>query len=83
MKEKIIYSIMLLILVMTSCSKEESVEYPAIASAISNSFLLEIQDSEGNRLIDDEDFVKSITFIKPDGYKYSGHLKEIEGEKFI
>ncbi len=70
-------------LVMTSCSKEERVEYPAIASATINSFLLETQDAEGNRLIDDEDFVKDITFIKPEGYQYSGHLKEIEGEKFI
>ncbi len=70
-------------LVMTSCSKEESVEYPAIASAISNSFLLEIQDSEGNSLILNEEFVKDITFIKHDGYKFSGWLKDIGGERFI
>lgn len=83
MKEKFIYSIMLLILFITSCSKEERVEYSAIASATINSFLLEIQDAEGNSLIDDEDFVKGITIIQPDGYKHPGHLKEIEGEKFI
>ncbi len=83
MKEKVIYSIMLLMLVMTSCSKEERVEYPGIASVTINSFLLDVQDSEGNSLIPNEEFVKDITFIQHDGYKFSGWLKDIEGEKFI
>lgn len=70
-------------LVMTSCSKVESVDYPVIASVTVNSFMLDVQDSEGNSLILNEDFVKDITFIQHDGYKFSGWLKDIEGERFI
>ncbi len=83
MKEKIFCFTMLLMLVMTSCSKVERVEYPGIASTTINSFLLDVQDSEGNSLIPNEEFVKDITFIQHDGYKFSGWLKDIEGEKFI
>lgn len=83
MKEKFIYSIMLLMMFMTSCSKEENEDYIAIASVISNSILLEVQDSEGNSLLENEDYVKGITFIQSDGYKYSGRLVDVDGKQFI
>lgn len=54
MKEKFIYYIMLLMMFMTSCSKEENEDYVAIASAVSNSILLDVQDSEGNSLLENE-----------------------------
>ena len=45
MKEKGFSLIMLLMMFITSCSKEDSEDYVVIASAISNSILLDVQDS--------------------------------------
>ena len=42
MKEKVFSLIMLLMILMTSCSKEDSEDYVVIASAVSNSILLDV-----------------------------------------
>lgn len=36
---------------LSSCSNSEEPDYPAVASSISNSILIDILDSEGNSLI--------------------------------
>ncbi|MDE6559918.1 MAG: hypothetical protein K2K75_00905 [Muribaculaceae bacterium] len=74
---------MLLMILMSSCSKEDSEDYVAIASAISNSILLDVQDSEGNSLVENEEYVKGITLIQSNGYKYSGRIVDIDGKQFV
>ena len=83
MKVKVFSLIMLLMMFMSSCSKEDSEDYVAIASAISNSILLDVQDSEGNNLVENEEYVKGIAFIQPDGYKYFGRIVDIDGKQFV
>ena len=83
MKEKVFSLIMLLIILMSSCGKEESKFYFTTASAISNSILLDVQDSEGNSLIENEEYVKGIAFIQPDVYKSTGNVVDIDGKRFI
>ena len=58
MKVKVFSLIMLLMMFITSCSKEDSEDYVAIASAVSNSIVLDVQDSEGNSLVENEECVK-------------------------
>ena len=83
MKVKVFSLIMLFMMFMSSCSKEDSEDYVAMASAISNSILLDVQDSEGNSLVENEEYVKSIAFIQPDGYKYSGRIVDMDGKQFV
>ena len=74
---------MLLMMFITSCSKEDSEDYVVIASAISNSILLDVQDSEGNSLVENKEYVKGIAFIQSDGYKYSGRIVDMDGKQFV
>ena len=83
MKEKVFSLIMLLMMFITSCSKEDSEDYVVIASAISNSILLDVQDSEGNSLVENEDYVKGTAFMQPDGYRYSGRIVDVDGKQFV
>ena len=83
MKVKVFSLVMLLMMFITSCSKEDSEDYVVIASAVSNSILLDVQDSEGNSLVENEECVKGITFIQPDGYKYSGRIVDVDGKQFV
>lgn len=54
---------------LSSCSNSEEPDYPAVASSISNSILIDILDSEGNSLIDNEAIMNGLSFIGRDGYK--------------
>ena len=59
MKVKVFSLIMLFMMFMSSCSKEDSEDYVVIASAISNSILLDVQDSEGNSLVENEEYERA------------------------
>ena len=83
MQVKVFSLIMLLMMFIISCSKEDSEDYVVIASAISNSILLDVQDSKGNSLVENEEYVKGIAFIQPDGYKYSSRIVDMDGKQFV
>ena len=68
---------------LSSCSNSEEPDYPAVASSISNSILIDILDSEGNSLIDNEAIMNGLSFIGRDGYKIPFHAVEIGDEKII
>ena len=71
------------LLLLSSCSKSEEPDYPAVASSISNSILIDILDSEGNSLIDNEAIMNGLSFLGRDGYKIPFHTVEIGDEKII
>lgn len=70
-------------LLLFSCSNSEEPDYPAVASSISNSILIDVLDSEGNSLIDNEAIMNGLSFIGRDGYKIPFHTVEIGDEKII
>lgn len=47
---------------LSSCSNSEEPDYPAVASSISNSILIDILDSEGNSLIDNEAIMNGLSW---------------------
>ncbi len=71
------------LLLLPSCSNSEEPDYPAVASSIFNSILIDILDSEGNSLIDNESIMNGLSFIGRDGYKIPFHAVEIGDEKII
>lgn len=71
------------LLLLSSCSNSEEPDYPAVASSISNDVLIDVLDSEGNSLIDNEAIMNGLSFIGKDGYKIPFHVVEIEEEKLI
>lgn len=71
------------LLLLPSCSNSEEPDCPAVASSISNSILIDILDSEGNSLIDNEAIMNGLSFIGRDGYKIPFHAVEIGDEKII
>lgn len=70
-------------LLLPSCSNPEEPDYQAVASSISNSILIDVLDSEGNSLIDNEAIMNGLSFIGKDGYKIPFHVVEIGEEKLI
>lgn len=66
-----------------SCNSPEEPNYPAVASSISNYVLVDILDSEGNSLIDNESIMDGLFFIGKDDYKIPFHVIEIGEEKLI
>lgn len=70
-------------LLLFSCSNSEEPDYPAVASAISNNVLIDVLDSEGNSLIDNEAIINGLSFIGKDGYEIPFHVVEIGEEKLI
>lgn len=70
-------------LLLSSCSNSEEPDYPAVASSISNDVLIDVLDSEGNSLINNEAIMNGLSFIGQDGYKRPFHVVEIEEEKLI
>lgn len=71
------------LLLMSSCSNSEDPDYPTVASSIFNDVLIEVLDSEGNSLIDNEAIMNGLSFIGRDGYKIPFHTVEIGDEKII
>lgn len=71
------------LLLMSSCSNSEDLDYPTVASSIFNDVLIEVLDSEGNSLIDNEAIMNGLSFIGRDGYKIPFHTVEIGDEKII
>lgn len=71
------------LLLMSSCSNSEDLDYPTVASSIFNDVLIDVLDSEGNSLIDNEAIMNGLSFIGRDGYKIPFHTVEIEDEKII
>lgn len=71
------------LLLLSSCSNSEEPNYPAVASSISNSILIDILNSEGNSLMDNEIIMHGLSFIGKDGYKIAFHTVEIGDEKII
>lgn len=67
------------LLLLPSCSNSEEPDYPAVASSI----LIDILDSEGNSLIDNEAIMNGLSFIGKDGYEIPFHVVEIGEEKLI
>lgn len=68
---------------LSSCSNSEEPDYPAVASTISNNVLIDVLDSEGNSLIDNEAIMNGLSFIGKDGCKIPFHVVEIGEEKLI
>lgn len=66
-----------------SCSNSEEPDYQTVASNISNSILVDILDSEGNSIIDNEAIMNGLSFIRKDGYSLPFHVVEIGKEKLI
>lgn len=71
------------LLLLSSCSKYEEPDYPTVASFIFNDVLIDVLDSEGNSLIDNEAIMNGLSFIGRDGYKIPFHTVEIGDEKTI
>lgn len=71
------------LLLMSSCSNSEDLDYPTVASSIFNDVLIDVLDSEGNSLIDNEAIMNGLSFIGRDGYKIPFHTVEIGDEKII
>lgn len=71
------------LLLLSSCSNSEEPGYQVVASSISNSILIDVLDSEGNSLIDNEAIMNGLSFIGKDGYKIPFHVVEIGEEKLI
>ena len=71
------------LLLLSSCSKYEEPDYPTVASSIFNDVLIDVLDSEGNSLIDNEAIMNGLSFIGRDGYKIPFHTVEIGDEKII
>lgn len=71
------------LLLLSSCNNSEEPDYPVVASAISNSVLIDILDSEGNSLTDNEAIMNGLSFIGTNGYEIPFHVVEIEEEKLI
>ena len=71
------------LLLLSSCSKSEEPDYPTVASSIFNDVLIDVLDSEGNSLIDNEAIMNGLSFIGRDGYKIPFHTVEIGDEKII
>lgn len=71
------------LLLLSSCSKYEEPDYPTVASSIFNDVLIDVLDSEGNSLIDNEAIMNGLSFIGRDGYKIPFHTVEIVDEKTI
>ena len=71
------------LLLMSSCSNSEGPDYPTVASSILNDVLIDVLDSEGNSLIDNEAIMNGLSFIGRDGYKIPFHTVEIGDEKII
>lgn len=71
------------LLFLSSCSNSEELDYPAVASSISNDVLIDILDSEDNSLIENEAIMNGLSFIGRDGYKIPFHTVKIGGEKII
>ena len=71
------------LLLLSSCSKYEEPDYPTVASFIFNDVLIDVLDSEGNSLIDNEAIMNGLSFIGRDGYKIPFHTVEIGDEKII
>lgn len=68
---------------LSSCSDSEEPDYPAVASSISNHILIDVLDSDGNSLIDNEAIMNELSFIGKDDYKIPFHVVEIGKEKLI
>jgi hypothetical protein len=66
-----------------SCSNTEEPDYPAVASNVSNRILVDILDSEGNSLIDNEAVMTGLSFVGKDGSSRPFHIVEIDKEKLI
>lgn len=70
-------------LLLSSCSNSEEPDYPTVASSIFNDVLIDVLDSEGNSLIDNDAIMNGLSFIGRDGYKIPFHTVEIGDEKII
>lgn len=62
------------LLLLSSCSNSEEPDYPAVASSISNSILINILDLDGNSLLDNKDFLNGVSLIGKNGYKIPFHI---------
>ena len=51
------------LLLLSSCSNSEEPDYPTVASSIFNDVLIDVLDSEGNSLIDNEAIMNGLSFI--------------------
>lgn len=71
------------LLLLSSCSNSEEPDYPTVASSIFNDVLIDVLDSEGNSLIDNEAIMNGLSFIGKDGCKIPFHVVEIGEEKLI
>lgn len=71
------------LLLLSSCSNSEEPDYPTVASSIFNDVLIDVLDSEGNSLIDNEAIMNGLSFIGRDGYKIPFHTVEIGDEKIV
>ena len=49
---------------MSSCSNSEEPDYPTVASSIFNDVLIDVLDSEGNSLIDNEAIMNGLSFVE-------------------
>lgn len=71
------------LLLLSSCSNSEEPDYPVVASSIFNDVLIDVLDSEGNSLTDNEAIMNGLSFIGKDGYEIPFHVVEIGEEKLI
>lgn len=69
--------------ILSSCSNSEEPDYPAVASSISNDILIDILDSEGNNLIENESVIRDLSFVDKDGYKKPFHVVNIGDNRYI
>lgn len=72
------------LLLLFSCSNSEEPDYPAVASSIFNDVLIDVLDSEGNSLINNENYIMdNLAFIQTNSYKIPFSIVEIGDEKLI
>ena len=71
------------LLLLPSCSNSEEPDYPVVASSIFNDVLIDVFDSEGNSLIDNEYIMNGLSFIGKEGYEIPFHVVVIGEEKLI